>query len=151
MRVSASQRTTTGSATAGAQRAGGGARFEIGGAGGTGRADAAQTNPRIVSIGTVLALQAVDQPLSGRRRAVARGHDVLDLLDRLKLALLGGGIGEEDAERLKAASAAARADAAEAEPGLKDTLDAIDLRAQVELAKLAARDGRKRTERDLST
>lgn len=137
MRVGATQRAMSGPAVAGAQRvAAGGARFEVGGSEGSDRADASPGNQRIVSIGTVLALQGVDNPLTGRRRAVARGNAVLDLLERLKVELLGGGISPDRLSGLKAAAEAARSDAESAEPGLKDALEAIDLRAQVELAKL---------------
>lgn len=90
------------------------------------------------SLDSLLALQAFqeDEPRERRRRALARGRGLLDVLDGLKLALMEG---RDDPAALRALAAqlgAARADTGEA--GLDETLAAIDLRAQVELAKRGA-------------
>lgn len=85
-------------------------------------------------IDAILALQAVEDPLSGpRRRAVKRGASLLDMLDTIKADLLVGQVGPERLDQLVALLAEARD---QAEPGLAAVLDDIDLRVQVELAKL---------------
>jgi hypothetical protein len=88
----------------------------------------------LTSLDAVLAVQAVDDPLTGRRRARERGERLLAALDDLRIALLDG--------RLPAAKLGAlqqlvseqrgRAD----DPRLAAVLDEIELRAAVELAKL---------------
>ncbi|MDR4308696.1 flagellar assembly protein FliX [Chelatococcus sambhunathii] len=90
------------------------------------------------SLGSLLALQAFqeDEPRERRRRALSRGRGLLDVLDGLKLALIEG---RDDPAALRALAAqlgATRADTGEA--GLDEALAAIDLRAQVELAKRGA-------------
>ena len=85
-------------------------------------------------IEALLALQVADDPRSRRRRAVARGRDMLDVLDDLRIGLLSGRLSPEKLDRL-AALVAADPGAADNE-GLRRVLDAIELRARVELAKL---------------
>jgi hypothetical protein len=84
-------------------------------------------------VGALLALQAVADPLTERRRAVKGGRDLLDALDEIKLALLEGRLPAERIERLAAAVGTCPPTG---EAGLDGVLAAIDLRAQVELAKL---------------
>jgi hypothetical protein len=84
-------------------------------------------------IGALLALQAVDDPLLGRRRAVKGGRDLLDALDQLKLSLLGGRLSMDRIERLADAIGAMPPSG---DPALDEVLSEIDLRARVELAKL---------------
>ena len=86
-------------------------------------------------IEALLALQSVEDPTERRRRAVGRGRTALDALDELKVALLAGDLGPSAVARLRAAAAALEKDAGD--PGLDDVLAQIDLRAQVELAKIA--------------
>ncbi|HEY4586458.1 MAG TPA: flagellar assembly protein FliX, partial [Brevundimonas sp.] len=66
-------------------------------------------------------------------RAIRRGSSLLDRLDELKLALLGGQDGAAALSRLARDIGEQRDE--EAEPGLTAVLDQIDLRASVELAK----------------
>jgi len=98
------------------------------------RAAAAVAAP---GIDALLALQSVDLPLERRRRAAARGRRVLDILDQVKLGVLDGTLTRATLESL--ASALAEREPSE-DAGLENVLDEIDLRAQVELAKLARRD-----------
>lgn len=82
----------------------------------------------------LMALQAVDADRPrGRRRAVKRGHDLLDLLDEIKVGLLGGGVSSAALDRVLALVGGI-------EPSGDDRLDGlvadIALRAEVELAKL---------------
>ena len=86
------------------------------------------------SLDMLLALQEAATPTEKRRRAMRRGHGILDALDELKLAAFDGD--EPDAAALDRLSRALR-DAREQteDPGLDDVLDQIELRAAVELAK----------------
>jgi hypothetical protein len=85
----------------------------------------------------ILALQGEGDPAERRRRSLKRGHDLLDALDRLKAGLLAGRIAVDDLKGL----VARLSDRPEStgDPGLDDVLAHIELRARVELAKLAAR------------
>ena len=88
----------------------------------------------VSSLGALLALQEQGGPLERRRRAMARGGRLLDSLDQVKLAMLGGGSETAALDALSRASAEAR-ETVDDEPGLADLLDAIDVRAAVEMAK----------------
>lgn len=83
-------------------------------------------------IGSLLALQAVAEPASGKRRQLRRGRALLDTLDELKADLLLGQVSESKLDLLMALIGEARE---RSEPGLDALLDDIDLRARVELAK----------------
>jgi hypothetical protein len=63
-----------------------------------------------------------------------RGYRLLDDLDRIKAALLSGAVPTSELLRLAAALGEAREQSGD--PGLDEVLAHIDLRAQVELAKL---------------
>ena len=82
----------------------------------------------------LLAVQAADEVLQGRRRARARAEEILDRLEDLRHFLLIGAIPRQRLEQLALAVQAKRA--AVDDPRLVEVLDEIDLRAQVELAKL---------------
>ncbi len=84
-------------------------------------------------LGVMLAVQAVDEPAERRRRAVRRGHSLLDCLEELRLGLLDGSVPVASLARLRMVLAGG--DLA-AEPALRATLVAIELRAAVEIAKL---------------
>jgi len=88
-------------------------------------------------VGTVdalLALQGIGGPLERRRKAVSRARRILDVLDEIKLALLGGEVSPAALHRLVGAlhEERARTD----DPGLEGVLSEIETRAAVELAKL---------------
>jgi hypothetical protein len=87
------------------------------------------------SLGAMLALQAVADPAERRRRAVRRGHALLDRLEELRLGLLEGGVPQASLRHLR--SGLAGDDLAD-EPQLRAVLEGIELRAAVELAKLEA-------------
>ena len=99
---------------------------------------AAATLPGATSIGDIaslLALQGMaveDDPREKRRKAVRRGLDLLDVLEGVKLDLLGGGVPTDRLERLVQLLAQRR-------PSGDERLDAlvedVELRARVELAK----------------
>lgn len=89
---------------------------------------------QVSALDALLALQEVAEPLTGKRRAVRRASDMLDLLDDIKLGLLAGQVPRQTLSRLTSLVAERRDDFIE--PGLQGVIDEIDLRAQVELAKL---------------
>ena len=83
-------------------------------------------------IDAILALQAVDEPLQGRKKAVRRGASLLDMLDGIKADLLVGQISADRLDQLANMLADIRERSV---PGLDAVLDDIDLRVRVELAK----------------
>lgn len=109
-----------------------GAGFAPGGATATPASRQAVAAAPLHSMDALLALQSVDDALTGRRKAIKRGEDVLDTLDDLQLDLLTGTISPEKLNRL-AALVAERARTGEG--AVDGVLDEIELRAQVELAK----------------
>lgn len=88
----------------------------------------------IASVDAVIALQTVDDPAGRKARAVERGSRILDDLDDLKIALLEGRISADQLNRIVNQMSAQREQSGDNR--LEDVLDGIDLRAQVELAKL---------------
>jgi hypothetical protein len=89
------------------------------------------------AISPLLNLQEVEDSTSGPSKAKARAEDLLDRLDEIRHALLTGGLPES---RLNALSQVVQSSRAEVDdPRLVEILDEIDLRAQVELAKLSPR------------
>lgn len=124
-------------ATRPAARAAGGFALPTAGAtAGAAHAGASAASSGVAGAAALMALQGVEDPTERRRRAIRRGSGLLDRLDELKLALLGGQDGAAALERLARSLGEERAE--DAEPGLKAVLDQIDLRAEVELAKLEA-------------
>lgn len=111
-----------------------GRSFSVESGGETHAAVAASTGLQVAALDALLALQEAGEPLTGKRRAVKRADDVLDLLDDIKLGILSGAVPRQTLRRLTQLVAERRDDFVE--PGLKGVLDEIDLRAQVELAKL---------------
>lgn len=98
-------------------------------------ASVTQSKP-LSDIDALLALQSVDtvDPRAKRKQAVIHGRDVLDELEKLKVAILSGRNVQNSLLALKRLIQQ-RPEFSE-DPGLKDVLDEINLRAEVELAKL---------------
>lgn len=101
-------------------------------------AGVAQSQP-LSDIDALLALQSVDavDPREKKKQAVSQGQDVLDELDKLKVGILSGQNVQGSLMALKRL-VQSRPEYSE-DPGLKDILDQINLRAEVELAKLKYR------------
>ena len=98
----------------------------------------ARSSAPLATLDAILALQGEhEDPRERRRRSAGRGQNLLDALDELKVALLGGRVSAHDLGRI-----AARLKEIEAsgDPGLDAVLAQIDLRAKVELAKLGRTD-----------
>lgn len=93
----------------------------------------------VASVDALLAAQAVagDLEQEVRRRLIRRGDEILDRLDELRHALLMGSVPKERLIQL-AQMVRSRRDAV-ADPRLATLLDEIELRAEVELAKLSRR------------
>lgn len=87
----------------------------------------------VAGLDALLALQQADPEAERRSKARRRGLSLLDRLDDLRLALMGGVMSDGVLDRL----AAELADRSEpvADPALAALLEDIDLRVQVELAK----------------
>lgn len=90
-------------------------------------------------IGSLLALQAVEDPLLKKKKLVRRGRQLLDTLEEVKADLLVGRVSEGRLNQLVALVSQARE---RTEPGLDAVLDDIELRVQVELAKRGIFDSR---------
>lgn len=84
-------------------------------------------------LGAMLALQEVADPVAERRQAIARGHGLLDELHELRLGLIEGRLSGATLKRLTDLLATRPATA---DHRLAAVLEAIELRAAVELAKL---------------
>ena len=120
-----------------AKGAGGGEGFRLPSAGGAApSASAGQTTgvAGVAGLGALLALQELGGPLERRRRAVNRAGRILDVLDEVKAALLGGDLSLVQMERLSRAVREERLSTEDAQ--LEGVLNEIETRAAVELAKL---------------
>jgi hypothetical protein len=110
-------------------------RFTLGGADTTGRTSATQAAAPAGALEGLLALQSVGDTLERRKRAMRRGHNLLDSLDKLKIALLSGRVSAASLEILSAQLKQQRESVDD--PQLEDILSHVELRAEVEIAKLA--------------
>lgn len=95
----------------------------------------------VMGVEALIALQDVGTPTERRRRSVSRAGRLLDSLDDLKVALLGGDLSAAQVEALGRAVREQRM--ATDDPKLEAVLDEIETRAAVELAKLEAARGRR--------
>ena len=104
----------------------------------TTKSAAATTSLRTVGgIDALLALQGEEGPGERRKRAVKRGGIALDVLDELKVSVLSGALEPATLTKLKAVTAGLRD--ASGDPGLDQVLAEIELRVEVEIAKMAPR------------
>jgi hypothetical protein len=88
----------------------------------------------IGGIDALLALQGEGDPAERRSRSVKRGRIALDALDELKIEVLSGTLGPSTLARLKSATADLRDGSGD--PGLDNVLAEIELRLEVEIAKI---------------
>jgi hypothetical protein len=110
-------------------------RFTLGGGDATGKTSSTQAAAPAGALEGLLALQAVGDTLERRKRAMRRGHNLLDSLDKLKIALLSGRVSAASLEILSAQLKQKRESVDD--PRLEDILSHVELRAEVEIAKLA--------------
>jgi Class II flagellar assembly regulator len=88
----------------------------------------------LATLDTLVTLQEVPDGMAGRKRAIKRASDMLDMLDGIRLDLLNGEVPEG---RLGALLRLVRLQRDQIDdPRLSHVLDEIELRARVELAKL---------------
>ncbi len=92
--------------------------------------------PPVAPVDAILSIQEVPDATERRRRLIARGAGILDRLDEIQLGLLAGGIPRRVLEALTREVSQERGSTDD--PRLLATLDEIDLRARVELAKYDA-------------
>jgi len=100
-------------------------------------AAAASSSLRTVGgIDALIALQGIEDPTERRRHGVKRGRVALDALDELKIGLLGGDLAPATLQKLKSVVAHLKTETGD--PGLDRVLAEIELRVEVEIAKMAA-------------
>jgi hypothetical protein len=116
-------------------RRGSAQRFSLAGSEEARRHGATSASAPLGSLDALLAMQGEGDVAERRRRTVKHGHDLLETLDALKAALLSGRVGQAQLQRL-AAQVATRGGSS-GDPGLDEVVAHIELRAQVEIAKLA--------------
>ena len=122
-----------------AGRAGGGDGFALDGSASATRATTTAPVSAASSLDALLALQAVEDPLFAKKKAIRRGHALLDTLDEIKADLLVGQVSEGRLNQLRTLLSEAREQSV---PGLDSLLDDIELRVEVELAKFERGTGR---------
>lgn len=133
-----SRLTKTGSAQRSSSAGGADARFSLPEKQAASSASAAAG---VQNLDALIALQSVDEREARRerqRRGAQRGTQILDKLDQLKMGLLEGRLSTDDLTQLSHLLKDAREQVDD--PQLDDLLAHIDLRAQVEMAKLTMGD-----------
>jgi hypothetical protein len=88
-------------------------------------------------IDALMALQGLEDPTERRKQAVRRGRVALDALDELKVGLLGGMLSQATLSKLQ--SAAGFLKGSSGDDSLDAVLDEIELRVEVEIAKMTPR------------
>ncbi len=103
---------------------------------GTEGAAAASTTKSIARVDSLLSVQAAEDPTAraARKRARERSNGVLQELDKIRLAMLGGTL--TVGHMIDIADVVASHRERISDPALTSIMDEIDLRAQVELAKM---------------
>jgi hypothetical protein len=107
-------------------------------AGAPSHASGTTATTNLAGLDAVLLLQTeTETPQERRRRSARRGHDLLDGLDRLKAAILGGRVAAQELRTV--ATRLADRVGLSGDPRLDGLMAEIELRAAVELAKLERR------------
>jgi hypothetical protein len=136
MRIHGANGTALAAAPASARRAASGS-FTVGEQE-TPRNSAATSSLRSIStLDALIALQGVEDVTERKKRAVAKGRNALDVLDKLKVSLLDGSVDQSTLARLKVAAEGLTDESGD--PGLDGVLGEIELRVAVELAKAGIR------------
>lgn len=105
-------------------------------AGESGPSAPASAPTSISMVDMLLAVQGADDPAqrAARKRMVSRADDILDLLDNLRMSLLSGGL--TVGQVIDIADVVVSHREKIMDPKLTAILDEIDLRAQIEIAKM---------------
>ncbi len=103
---------------------------------GTPDATPTQAPQNIAQVDALLAIQGAEDPTAGaaRKRMRRRSTNLLDGLERIRMAMLAGGMTVGDMVNIADVVASHRERVSD--PALTALMDEIDLRAQVELAKM---------------
>ncbi len=88
----------------------------------------------VFSVGSLLAVHEVGQHAESKKKGMQRGHDLLDQLERIRLNLLTGSISINQLRQIRGRIAEMQPESLD--PELKNILDGIEMRVQIELAKL---------------
>ncbi len=140
MRVTGASQTTQSKSNRSARRSGGaGGGFQVARNRGQRRASSLRGPVALANADTIMAVQMVDDADQRKRKTVDRGNEMLDLLDDLKVGLLAGRLSEHSLKQLKLT--VAKKDLSAGDRHLEDLMKQIDLRARVELAKIAKSSG----------
>jgi hypothetical protein len=115
---------------------GSGGRFGELISGGTQSAAPTQATYSIAQLDSLLALQGAEDPAHGaaRKRARQRSNTILTELDKIRMAMLGGTL--TVGHMIDVADVVASHREKIMDPAMTAIMDEIDLRAQVELAKM---------------
>jgi len=103
---------------------------------GTNAASTTQSSQSIASVDALLAVQAAEDPMAGasKKRMRRRSDHILSELDKLRMAMLNGSL--TVGHMVDIADVVASHREKIMDPALTAIMDEIDLRAQVELAKM---------------
>ena len=88
----------------------------------------------IASVDALIALQAEPEIKTVIEKATMRANSLLGILDTIRISLLDGGIPERTLKQLLSALGEQREETGD--PALEAILEQVEVRAQVELAKL---------------
>ncbi|SON56221.1 Flagellar assembly protein FliX [Hartmannibacter diazotrophicus] len=137
MRITGPSRPSVTSSTSGAKSAGSGnATFTpTTGESAPRAAGGGMPSQPLAGLDALIALQALPSEKPDRRKALKRGHALLDKLESLRIGLLEGSVPEDSLATLTELLGQ-RGERDEEAPDLEALLDDIELRAKVELAKM---------------
>lgn len=132
MRIETTNRTSGTGRSSAAGRSGSGVDFVPAGGSAPARTAAAMPMQAMTGIDSILALQAVEEPLTAKKKAFKRGVSLLDMLEDMRADLLLGKVSTARLDGMVAMLSQLRESSL---PGLDSLLDDIELRVRVELAK----------------
>lgn len=132
MRIESANRMSSVASRAAVGKYAGGQSFTMSDVSGPARVARTAPVAALTPLDAILAIQSVGDAMTGKRKAVKRGSNLLDLLEGIKADLLVGGITPERLDALVEELGSYRD---RTEPGLDALLDDIELRVRVELAK----------------
>lgn len=132
MRIDTTNRTSGTGRSNAAKGSGSGVDFVPAGGSGPARTASAMPMQAMTGIDSILALQAVEEPLTAKKKAFKRGISLLDMLEDMRADLLLGTVSTARLDGMVAVLSQLRESS---QPGLDSLLDDIELRVRVELAK----------------
>lgn len=136
MKIAGNSRIRTAAAGKASAKAGSGQAFSVPAASSAPATEVSTpvtTTSTVTAVDALLAVQEVPNEREGKKRAVRRGNDMLDVLDEIRMGLLTGAVPRARLEQL-VHMVDERKDKF-VDPRLSEVLDEIELRARVELAK----------------